>query len=87
MSSDKFGFFCLSAIFSFFESYALFADKNEIIKYTKCPISTHPAKKISLECYACLCFCEHEHDQCQVCVDVPTPPFHFDRGKVRLHVG
>ena len=25
--------------------YALFGDKNENIKYTNCPISTHPAKK------------------------------------------
>ena len=42
MCSDKFGFFYLSTIFSFFESYALFSDKNEIIEYTNCSISTHP---------------------------------------------
>ena len=41
--SDKFAFFfCLSVIFSFFESYAFFGDKNENIKYTNCLISTHP---------------------------------------------
>ena len=55
VNSDKLGFFCLSALFSFFESYALFGDKNENIKYTYCPILTHPAEKITLACYACLC--------------------------------
>ena len=45
MCSDKFGFFYLSTIFSFFESYALFSDKNEIIEYTNCLISTHPVSQ------------------------------------------
>ena len=31
VSTYKLGFFCLSAIFSFFESYALFSDRNENI--------------------------------------------------------
>ena len=48
MNSDKLGFFSLSTLFSFFESYALFGDKNENIKYTNCPIPTHPAEKITL---------------------------------------
>ena len=43
-------------ILSFFESYALFGDKNENIKYTNCLISTHPVLKITLACCACLCF-------------------------------
>ena len=54
--SDKLGFFCLYAIFSFFESYALFGDKNENTMYTNSSISTHPTKKITLACYACLSF-------------------------------
>ena len=56
VSSDKFGFFCLFAIFSLFESCALFGDENENIRYTNCPMSTHPVEKIALACYACLCF-------------------------------
>ena len=32
-------------IYSFFESYALFGNKNENIKYTNCLTSTHTAKK------------------------------------------
>ena len=55
VSSDKSGFFCLSAIFSFFEIYDFFGDKNENIKCTNCPISTHPAEKVTLACYAYLC--------------------------------
>ena len=55
VTSDKLVFICLSAIYSFFENFALFSDKNDNIEYTNCPISTHPAKKITLACYACLC--------------------------------
>ena len=43
-------FFVLSKVM-FFSCH-----KNENIRYAKCPISTHPAKKITLACYACLCF-------------------------------
>ena len=31
-----------------------FCYKNENIRYTKIPISTRPAEKITLACYACL---------------------------------
>ena len=48
VSSDKLGFFCVSMTFSFCESYALFGYKNLIVKYSNCPISTHPAEKITL---------------------------------------
>ena len=51
---------CLSAIFQFFESNALFGDKNGNIKYTNCPISTHLAKKVTLACYVCICFFRSE---------------------------
>ena len=54
VSSDKLGFFLL--YFGSFESCAIFGYKNKNIKYTNCPISTHPAKKITLACYTCLCF-------------------------------
>ena len=30
--------------------------KKENIKCTNCPISTHPAEKVTCACYACLCF-------------------------------
>ena len=56
VTSDKLVFYpSFCNIFFFFENYALFSDKNDNIEYTDCPISTHPAKKITLACYACLC--------------------------------
>ena len=36
-----------------FEIYAFFGDKNENIKYSNCPISTHPAKK-NKSCMLCM---------------------------------
>ena len=30
--------------------------KKENIKCTNCPISTHPAEKVTCACYTCLCF-------------------------------
>ena len=33
-----------------------FCHKNGNSRHTKCLISTHPAEKITLACYACLCF-------------------------------
>ena len=30
--------------------------KKENIKCTNCPISTHPTKKVTCACHACLCF-------------------------------
>ena len=46
VKSDKLGFFiCLSAICLFFESYALFRDKNDNIKYTTVPSQPTQPKK------------------------------------------
>ena len=39
--------------FCSFESYALFLLENENIRDTKCPISTYPARKVTLACFAC----------------------------------
>ena len=36
--------------FRSFNSYALFCYKNKNFRYTNCPISTHPAKKVILAC-------------------------------------
>ena len=56
VTSDKLVFYpSFCNIFFFFENYALFSDKNDNIEYTDCPISTHPAKNITLARYACLC--------------------------------
>ena len=52
VSSDKLGFFCLYAIFSFFESYALFSDKNENIQNKLSHLNSPSGKNNS--CMQCM---------------------------------
>ena len=40
VSSDKLGFLCLSVIFSFFESYALFSNKMKMLSTETVPLNS-----------------------------------------------
>ena len=56
VSSDKLGCFLSFCDIFVFWKLCYVSDKNENIKCTNCPTSTHPAKNITLACWACLCF-------------------------------
>ena len=55
VSSDKLGCFLSFCDIFVFWKLCYVSDKNENIKCTNCPTSTHPAKNITLACWACLC--------------------------------
>ena len=56
VSSDKLGCFLSFCDIFVFWKLCYVSDKNENIKCTNCPTSTHPAKNITLACWVCLCF-------------------------------